>query len=406
MNKTLRYSAVLLILTVFMIFLASSPARRDLSADSTLPFSCDYYSSPTIATQYIQSADGILDGSARETTTTTAVPVPILSAADVPAASEPSVPADTSATSSTAETAASTTTAAASTTAAQSSEPQKIGSLQITIEKCNVRSDAGAKHEFIKVAYQGENYDVLGTKNADNGIMWFQIDLGNGKSGYVCANFCRFDGIIPGAVVYLTFDDGPTDNTPKILDILDRYNVKATFFVIYHKGREKTYKAIVDRGHTIALHSYTHEYDQIYKSEDAYFSDLQKLSDYVEKVTGVRSTIMRFPGGSSNTVSRKYNKGIMTRLTAEVERRGYSYFDWNLDSGDASGVTVKKSKLIANIKAGVGTGGELMVLMHDAASKTTTVEALPEIIEIFKNHGYDFRRITEDTPPVHQTVAN
>lgn len=406
MNRTLRYTAVVIILTVLTITLASSHARRGLISDEPFPVSCDYYSSPTIATQEIYSADDILNK-----TTTTAVPAAPVSPADIQYPSDITVTSsapetETTASSTTAASSADTSPSTAATAAAQPSEPQKLGSLQITIEKCNVRSDAGAKHEFIKEAYKGENYDVLGTKDAENGIMWFQIDLGGGKSGYVCANFCRFDGIIPGAVVYLTFDDGPTDNTPKILDILDRYNVKATFFVIYHPDYEKTYKAIVDRGHTIALHSYTHEYSEIYKSEEAYFADLDKLSAYVEKVTGVRSNILRFPGGSSNTVSRKYSKGIMTRLTAEVERRGYSYYDWNLDSGDASGYRVKKSKLIANIKEGVGKGGELMVLMHDAAAKTTTVDALPEIIEIFKSHGYDFRAITSETPPVHQDVAN
>ena len=96
----------------------------------------------------------------------------------------------------------------------------------------------------------------------------------------------------------------------------------------------------------------------------------------------------------------------MTTLTAEVERRGYKYYDWNVDSGDASGYRVKKEKLVDNISKNVGAGGELMVLMHDAAAKTTTVEALPEIIEIFKNRGYDLRRITQDTPPIHQDVAN
>lgn len=138
-----------------------------------------------------------------------------------------------------------------------------------------------------------------------------------------------------GKVVYLTFDDGPSPNTPRIIDILNENGVKATFFV-KNGGKYNGYmKNITESGNQIALHSYSHNYPQVYASEQAFFDDLQKISDLVYNETGVRTNIFRFPGGSSNTISRKYSPGIMTTLTKEVQEKGYCYFDWNVSSGDA-----------------------------------------------------------------------
>lgn len=209
-----------------------------------------------------------------------------------------------------------------------------------------------------------------------------------------------------GKVAYLTFDDGPSGNTPKILDILDRYNAKATFFVIYSPNYENEYKEIIKRGHTLALHSYTHEYSKIYRSDTAFWDDYKKLSDYIVKVTGYKPNIMRFPGGASNTVSRKYCRGIMTTLTKQTKEKGYLYYDWSVDSGDASGNKVAASKLINNVKNNVGSQKYPVILMHDAAAKTTTVDALPDIIKALKNKGYELCRIDESTPECHQRVAN
>lgn len=209
-----------------------------------------------------------------------------------------------------------------------------------------------------------------------------------------------------GKKAYLTFDDGPSANTGKILDILDKYDAKATFFVIYRPGYESTYKEIVRRGHTLALHSYTHRYSDIYKSTSAYFDDLNRLSDYLYSLTGVRSKTLRFPGGSSNLISRSYSKGIMTRLTSEVEKRGYRYYDWNVDSGDADANCVKASTLVANIKKRCGSQKSAIILMHDAPAKTTTVTALPDIIRYLRSKGYELLPITSDTTPVHHGVNN
>ncbi len=202
-------------------------------------------------------------------------------------------------------------------------------------------------------------------------------------------------------IAYLTFDDGPSENTRKILDILDKYNVKATFFVIYHKGMESEYKEIVNRGHTIALHSYTHSYRKIYKSEDAFFDDLQQIHDYVQSVTGVDSRIMRFPGGSSNTISNKYCKDIMKKLKPDVLERGYIYHDWNVDSTDASGNNRDVEVLLKNVKKNLTSYRQVDVLMHDTGRmKQTTVEALPSIIEYIRSQGYEMEAITEDSKPI------
>ena len=210
---------------------------------------------------------------------------------------------------------------------------------------------------------------------------------------------------LSGKTVYLTFDDGPSPRTPEILKILDQYGVKATFFVINGGKYNQYMKDIVNGGHSIALHSYSHNYSNIYASEENYFADLQKISDVVYEQTGVRSNLIRFPGGSSNTVSRKYSKGIMTRLTKEVAARGYVYFDWNVESGDAAGNRVSAQTIINNCRK-VPRNNAVIVLMHDASPKKSTVEALPAVIEYYKKAGCKFAALTTSSPVVHQRVLN
>ena len=207
-----------------------------------------------------------------------------------------------------------------------------------------------------------------------------------------------------GKTIYLTFDDGPSPNTPRIISILNSYGIKATFFV-KNTSYNGYMKDIVDNGNVIAFHSYTHDYKKIYSSDEAFYQDLQDISDLVYLQTGVRSNIMRFPGGGSNTVSKKYNPGIMTRLTQGVAERGYVYYDWNCSSGDAVKNTVPKDTIVANCKK-VPAAKNVIVLLHDTEAKGTTVEALPEIIEYYQSCGYTFSTITADTPPVHHKVNN
>ena len=189
-----------------------------------------------------------------------------------------------------------------------------------------------------------------------------------------------------GKTVYLTFDDGPCSLTPAILDILDEYNVKATFFVVNGKYNYLM-KEIVDRGHKIGLHCYKHNYKTIYLSDEDYFKDLQKISDVVENETGVKADIIRFPGGSSNTISKKYSEGIMTRLTKSVVEKGYAYFDWNCYNGDADGEK-NVNKMVTNCSQFPKDASKIVVLMHD--NKEATVKALPYIIEYYKSCGMEF----------------
>lgn len=209
-----------------------------------------------------------------------------------------------------------------------------------------------------------------------------------------------------GKTVYLTFDDGPSKNTPKVLEVLREYGVKATFFVIDGKGYNKYMKDIVNEGHAIGLHSETHDYKKIYSSERAYLNDLARISKIVKDETGVDSKIIRFPGGSSNTVSRKYCRGIISTAAKKVHNMGYEYFDWNCDSGDAAGNNVPASRLVENIKMNNPGTNRVVVLMHDAGNKSTTPQALPQIIEYFKSNGYSFGVLTEKVSPVHHKIAN
>ncbi len=206
-----------------------------------------------------------------------------------------------------------------------------------------------------------------------------------------------------GGVIYLTFDDGPNSGTTDvILDILKKENVKATFFVT-NKGPDSLIKREYDEGHTVALHTASHNYAKVYASVDAYFKDLALVHDRVLRITGYDAHIIRFPGGSSNTVSRSYQKGIMTTLTKEVKNRGYHYFDWNVDSNDAGGTT-SATGVYNNVIKHLSRQRANVVLMHDI--KTQTRDALEKIIKYGKENGYTFAPLTMSTPEVHHGVNN
>lgn len=205
-------------------------------------------------------------------------------------------------------------------------------------------------------------------------------------------------------VVYLTFDDGPGKYTQKLLDVLDKYHVKVTFFVTnqypdYQDLIKKEYEA----GHTVAIHTYSHDYEKIYQSTDAFFEDMDKMSDICFEQTGERPVIFRFPGGSSNTVSRHYCDGIMTALTKEMEKRGYHYADWNVTSGDA-GETTKTEVVVQNVIEGIKGRESSVVLQHDI--KEFSVNAVEEIIKWGQENGYTFLPMDETSPMAHHGVLN
>ncbi len=204
--------------------------------------------------------------------------------------------------------------------------------------------------------------------------------------------------------VYLTFDDGPSNNTDQILDILKEYDVKATFFVVgkTDKRSVKAYQRIVEEGHTLAMHSYSHKYDEIYESKEAFAKDLHSLQEYLYETTGVWPRIYRFPGGSSNTVS----KVDMQELIEYLTDIGITYFDWNVASGDAVSRILPTDTIVDNCLSGIEKQKESVILMHDASNKGTTVEALPRIIEAIRERGdTDILPITDETVPVQHIAA-
>ena len=210
----------------------------------------------------------------------------------------------------------------------------------------------------------------------------------------------------PG-VIYLTFDDGPsTSITPKLLDILKAKGVKATFFVINHDNSlNYLIKREHNEGHTVALHSYTHNYSKVYASVNAFWNEFNKISDKVYNITGYRSKFIRFPGGSSNTVSRRYSKGIMSTLVKDVVNKGYKYYDWNVGSGDAGDVSTKEG-VYKNVINGLSKKRINMVLMHDYENNYKTLNAISDIIDYGKKNNYEFRAISESTPMVTHGVNN
>ena len=186
------------------------------------------------------------------------------------------------------------------------------------------------------------------------------------------------------------------------MDILDRYGVKATFFVV-GSGSGRMMKQIVKRGHSIGIHSVSHDYGQIYSSPEAYFDDLMKMQSIIYDNTGVKTTLMRFPGGSSNLVSRKSCEGIMTFLTQAVQDAGFQYFDWNVYSGDA-GETKKTEKVVDNVIEGIGQHRVSIVLQHDIHSYS--VDAVEDILRWGKRNGYRFLALSPDSPGFHHDLNN
>ena len=206
----------------------------------------------------------------------------------------------------------------------------------------------------------------------------------------------------------LTFDDGPSDRvTPRVLDTLKEYNVHATFFIVnYGESGKALIRRMIDEGHTVAIHGYSHDYAAIYKSDEAFMQNIYRLRDRLRSDFGYEAAIIRFPGGSSNTVSRQYSVGIMSRLAQRVQAEGFTYFDWNVSSGDAAGTPASSGQIYNNVTSALRHGRSNVVLMHDAGAKGTTADALPDIIRYCLANGYSIQPITPATKPVHHGIAN
>lgn len=199
-------------------------------------------------------------------------------------------------------------------------------------------------------------------------------------------------------IVYLTFDDGPSQYTLDMINLLKQFNVKATFFVIGQN--DELYKSIVDNGQAIALHSNAHNYVTVYASDQAFLNDLNAIGERVKNQVGFTPKIIRFPGGTSNTVSANYSQGIMTRLSSLVHDWGYKYYDWNCSVGDGASITPAEE--IARV---AGCNADPMYLLaHDTSA--ATLEAMNTIIPSLLERGYIFWTINSDTPECHHGINN
>ena len=178
----------------------------------------------------------------------------------------------------------------------------------------------------------------------------------------------------------------------------------STFFVTnQYPGYQDLIKKAYKAGHAIGIQSWSIDYEQIYQSDEAYFEDLEKMQEIVEKQTGERTRLIRFAGGSSNTISRNYSEGIMTRLALKVQQEGYTYFDWNVLSGDA-GETTNSKKIAQNIEEGIAYYHTSVVLCHD--THEYTVDAIEELLKTVSEQGYTFAALEPDSYPAHHPINN
>ena len=268
--------------------------------------------------------------------------------------------------------------------------------------------------KYSEIGYKAiDNYDgditnlVTITNNIKEEIGKYEVIYSVSDSSGNTSKKIRIVNVIKNnnGIIYLTFDDGPSEITSKILDLLKEEDIKATFFVLnYSNIYEPIIKRIVEEGHTIALHTYTHNYKLIYSSKENYYNDLNKIKEKVKNTTGITTNIIRFPGGSSNTVS-SFNKGIMTLLTKDVIKEGYHYFDWNVDSKDAWDAR-NSDDVYNNVIYNLNMNRSNVVLMHDKNGNTKTLYALKDIIKTAKNKGYTFDKITNNTPMITHSVKN
>ena len=277
-----------------------------------------------------------------------------------------------------------------------------LGDQIVTLKVGEEYNEAGANAvddcDSVVVEESGEvDTNTTGTYT----ISYFSTDNSNNA-----ARIERTISVVPEyrGTIYLTFDDGPGSYTAELLDILAKYNVKATFFVTGY-GDDAMIVREYNEGHAIGLHTASHDYAYIYQNTDAFFDDLYRVQERVKNLTGYTSFLMRFPGGSSNTVSTRYDGGtrIMSKLVRMVGEKGFTYFDWNISSGDA-GSTTSSEQVYLNVINALKEGGDSVVLQHDV--KGFSVAAVENIIRYGLSNGYVFAKLDASSFTAHHGVNN
>lgn len=199
---------------------------------------------------------------------------------------------------------------------------------------------------------------------------------------------------------YLTFDDGPTENTENILDILREHKIKATFFVVTGDANSKylhMLKKIVEEGHAVGIHSHTHKYEQIYSSKEAFLEDMNNSFNIIYEYTGIKPTITRFPGGSINS----FNRDIYQDIVEELEKRNFLYYDWNVSFDDAK-KNVTTDEIYKSALTGIekNSKNDLIILAHDQAKNNYSLEALKKLIDVLESYGYSFDKMDNSVEPI------
>lgn len=201
-------------------------------------------------------------------------------------------------------------------------------------------------------------------------------------------------------IAYLTFDDGPSKYTPQLLQALKQAGVKATFFVVGINCQEypDAVKKIHADGNVVGVHSWTHKYSYIYANLDNFKQDYNQLQDYLTQQLGAAPTICRFPGGTNNTVSKKYTSvPIMQEAVNWVESLGTRPIDWDADAGDAETPIPTKDQIVQHIANEIGSKNNPVILMHDFGNRTSTIDAIPAVVQELKARGYSFGTLSAST---------
>ena len=282
------------------------------------------------------------------------------------------------------------------------------GDTEVTVSRYDLFQDPGATARDRCDGDLTASIQVTDKASGDVHTLTYTVTDKAGNTATATRQVSVYENSSGGSPVYLTFDDGPSDRvTPRVLDTLKEYNVHATFFIVnYGESGKALIRRMIDEGHTVAIHGYSHDYAAIYKSDEAFMQNIYRLRDRLRSDFGYEAAIIRFPGGSSNTVSRQYSVGIMSRLAQRVQAEGFTYFDWNVSSGDAAGTPASSGQIYNNVTSALRHDRSNVVLMHDAGAKGTTADALPDIIRYCLANGYSIQPITPATKPVHHGIAN